>query len=106
MKEDPRELCRLDQAAERLGISVAEVLGLIARGELPAVTFMEDRRNRDDDLSPRDDSFLRGERWFVDVTDLDAFARKVGKRDARRYGRGRRGAEFLQLAGRLRDAIF
>jgi hypothetical protein len=94
LKRDTGELCRADEVAKRLGMSVDEVLGLISRGELPAVTFIDD------------DPFVQREQWFVHADDVDRMVRRTGRQDARPHERGWRGAEFLQLAGRLRNAIF
>ena len=83
-----RDLCHPHEAAERLGISVDEVLDLISTGELAAVTFMDD------------------ERWFVHLDSLDRMAGKARRQDARPAGRVRRRPDFLQLLWRCLDAIF
>ena len=72
-----RDLCHSHEAAERLGITVDEVLDLISTGELAAVTFMDD------------------ERGFVELDSLDRMTRKA-----------RRRTNFLQLLRRSLDAIF
>jgi excisionase family DNA binding protein len=71
-----RECCHPREAAERLGISVDEVLDLISAGELSALTFMDD------------------DRWVIDLDDLDRVARKARRQDARPDGRLRRRAGF------------
>jgi excisionase family DNA binding protein len=57
--------CGPRQAAKRLGISVDEVLDLIATGELPAVTYMDNNR------------------LLVHPDSLQELAQKARKRDAR-----------------------
>ena len=64
MREKP-DWCGPRQAAKRLGISVDEVLDLIATGELPAVTYMESSR------------------LLVHPDSLENFARKARRPDDR-----------------------
>jgi excisionase family DNA binding protein len=52
-------------AAERLGISEAEIERLIERGEVPAVQVMGDPR------------------WLILITDVERMARQAKRRDAR-----------------------
>ena len=82
-----RECCHPREAAERLGITVDEVLDLISTGELSALTFMDD------------------DRWFIDRDDLDRVARKAQRQGTDPDGRVRR-AGLLQLLWRCLDAIF
>ena len=82
-----RECCQPPEAAERLGISVDEVLDLISSGDLSALTFMDD------------------DRWYIDRDDLDRVARKARSQGAGPDGRVRR-AGLLQLLWRCLDAIF
>jgi len=74
-----RDLCHPHEAAERLGISVDEVLDLVSTRELAAVTYLDD------------------DRWFVDLDSLDRMTRKPRRQGARPDGWLRRGAEFLHL---------
>jgi len=64
MREKP-DWCGPRQAAKRLGISVDEVLDLIATGELPAVTYMDSSR------------------LLVHPDSLEKFARKARRPDDR-----------------------
>ena len=84
-----RELCHPHEAAERLDISVDEVLDLTSTGELAAVTYMDD------------------DQWFVEVDSLERMARRARRQDARPDAWLRRqAASFLQLLRRCLDAIF
>jgi excisionase family DNA binding protein len=80
-------LCLPHEAAQRLGISVDEVLDLIATGELAAVMYMDD------------------DRWFIDRDSLDRMARKARRQDARPDGRVRTRAALSQFFERCLDAI-
>ena len=84
-----RDWCHPYEAAERLGISVDEVLALISTGELPAVTFLDDE-----------------DRWLVERVAIDGMARKARIHDARSNRRVGRKAGFWQLLWRCLDAIF
>ena len=80
-------LCLPHEAATRLGISVDDVLDLIAAGELAAVMYMDD------------------DRWFIERDSLDRMARRARRRGARPNGNVHRRATFSQLLRRCFDAI-
>ena len=80
-------LCLPQEAAERLGISVDDVLDLIAAGELAAVMYMDD------------------DRWFIERDSVDRMARRARRRGARPDGNVHRRAAISQLLRRCFDAI-
>lgn len=85
---DKHELCSPQKAAERLGISVEEVIRLIGTGELAAVRFMGD------------------EQWFVESDAVKVMARRFAKQGADPDGKVGGRTRLLRLLGRLQDAIF
>ena len=83
-----RELCCPHEAAQRLGISVDEVLDLVATGELAAVTYLDD------------------DRWFVELDSLERMARKARRQVARPAEGLRRRTDLMQILRRGLNAMF